>query len=169
MMSRDGDLPPRLTSKEEMKDVEKLLDFKNDMRKIGKAQLKHLEEKKQEVKERLAGLPYNMEDQKAEFVKVQNNMHEVEASILKVKGQQNQLQDKLHPDWWTSWGFGELDEELIKLAKQMTLAKARDDKMLKVKEVVTSGQYLSPKGMPFTLTGLIKQNGVHMFLDFHMP
>jgi hypothetical protein len=75
---------------------------------------------------------------------------------------------KLHPDWWTSWGFGELDEELIKFAKQMKLAKAQDDKMLKVKEAVTSGQYLSPKGMPFTLTDLIKQNGVHMFLDFHM-
>ncbi len=95
MMSRDGDLPPRPTSKEEIKDVEKLLDFKNDMRKIDKAQLKHLEEKKQEVKERLVGLRYNMEDQKAEYVKVQNNMHEVEASILKVKGQQNQLQDKV--------------------------------------------------------------------------
>jgi hypothetical protein len=87
--------------------------------------------------------------------------------VRKVEGLSS-VSNHLHPDWWTSWGFGELDEELIKFAKQMKLAKAQDDKMLKVKEAVTSGQYLSPKGMPFTLTDLIKQNGVHMFLDFHM-
>jgi hypothetical protein len=55
----------------------KLLDFKHDMRKINKAKLKHLEEKKQEFKEQLVGLHYSMEDQKTKYVKVQNNMYEV--------------------------------------------------------------------------------------------
>jgi hypothetical protein len=64
--------------------------------------------------------------------------------VRKVEGLSS-VSNHLHPDWWTSWGFGELDEELIKFAKQMKLAKAQDDKMLKVKEAVTSGQYLSPK------------------------
>jgi hypothetical protein len=26
-----------------------------------------------------------------------------------------------HLDWWTSWGFRELDEELIELANRMNL------------------------------------------------
>ncbi len=51
---------------------------------------------------------------------------------------------KFHPDQWTSWGFVEFDEDLVELANQMKLAKARDDKMLKVKETITTKQYLSP-------------------------
>jgi len=60
----EGDLPTRPTSKDEIMAMEKLLEFKHDMKKIDKAQLKILEKKKQELKERLVGLCYSMEDWK---------------------------------------------------------------------------------------------------------
>lgn len=50
LVPRDGDLFNKPT-KEEIKDVEKLLDYKQDMKKINMAHLKHLEEKKHELKE----------------------------------------------------------------------------------------------------------------------
>jgi hypothetical protein len=28
---------------------------------------------------------------------------------------------RLHPKWWASWGFWEVDEELMELAKQLNL------------------------------------------------
>ncbi len=62
----DGDLPTRPTSKDEIMVVEKLLDFKHDMKKIDKVKLKHLKKKKQELKERLVGfhLQYGRSDSK---------------------------------------------------------------------------------------------------------
>jgi hypothetical protein len=46
--------------------------------------------KKKKVQERLVGLRLSMEDQMAEFVKVQNNMQKIEALFLKLK---KKLQD----------------------------------------------------------------------------
>jgi hypothetical protein len=40
---------------------------------------------------------------------------------------------KLHFNWWTSWGFRELDDKLLELAKEMNLNQAREDIMTKVK------------------------------------
>ncbi len=71
----DFDLSMRgLASLQEIRDVEKLLDFKHDMQEIRKSCLKQLKEKKQKLQERLVGLQLSMEDQMDEFVKVQNNM-----------------------------------------------------------------------------------------------
>jgi hypothetical protein len=56
---------------------------------------------------------------------------------------------KLHPDWWTSWGFRELDDELLELAKEMNLNQARDDIMTKAKEATTYGLELEPKKLLF--------------------
>jgi hypothetical protein len=71
---------------------------------------------------------------------------------------------KLHPEWWTSWGFEKLDEELMNLTEQMNLEQIQDDKMLKVKEVATSGQHLSLKGMVNTLHldhGFVSRHYLH--------
>jgi hypothetical protein len=46
-----------------------MLHFKQDMKMVAKAWLKHLEDKKQELKECSVALWYSMEDKKAEFVK----------------------------------------------------------------------------------------------------
>jgi hypothetical protein len=52
-----------------------------------------------------------------------------------------------HLDWWTSWGFWELDEELCELVKEMNLDQTWQDIMTKAKEVATCGLQLKPKGM----------------------
>jgi len=46
---------------------------------------------------------------------------------------------KLHLDSWTSWGFWELDDKLLELAKEMNLDQVREDIMTKAKEVATYG------------------------------
>ncbi len=49
---------------EHIKEAEKLFDFKHDLQKMLKANLKQLEEKRQKMQKRLVGLCYNMEDPK---------------------------------------------------------------------------------------------------------
>jgi hypothetical protein len=44
-----------------------------------------------------------------------------------------------HFDWWTGWGFWELNEELCELAKEMNLDQNWQDIMTKIKEVATCG------------------------------
>ncbi len=56
---------------------------------------------------------------------------------------------KLHLDWWTSWGFQELDHKLLEFAKEMNLDQVREDTMTKAKKVETYGLELKPKGMLF--------------------
>jgi hypothetical protein len=46
---------------------------------------------------------------------------------------------KLYLDSWTSWGFWELDDKLLELAKEMNLDQVREDIMTKAKEVATYG------------------------------
>jgi hypothetical protein len=45
--------------------MDRLLDFKHDMKNITRGQLLHMQGRKQEFKERLVGLWYSMEDYKA--------------------------------------------------------------------------------------------------------
>jgi hypothetical protein len=44
----------------------------------------------------------------------------------------------LHPNWWTSWGFRELDEKLTKLANRMNLEQIQEDTMRKTREATKS-------------------------------
>ncbi len=73
--------------------METLIHFKQDMKTITKAWLKNLKDKKQELKERLVGLWYSMENQKVEFVKAQNNVHAIEVALLKQKEDQTNNQN----------------------------------------------------------------------------
>jgi hypothetical protein len=56
---------------------------------------------------------------------------------------------KLHPNWWTSWGFWELDDELLELTKEMNFDQVREDIMTKAKKATTYGLESKPKGMLF--------------------
>jgi hypothetical protein len=50
-------------------------------------------------------------------------------------------------DWWTSWEFQELNEELTKLANQMNLEQIRKDIMRKARITTKFGLDLKSKGM----------------------
>ncbi len=62
--------------------MDRLLDFKHDMKNTIKGQLLHMQGKKQNLKEHLVGLQYNMEDCKTKFGKANTNVQAFEASIL---------------------------------------------------------------------------------------
>jgi hypothetical protein len=55
---------------------------------------------------------------------------------------------KLHPKWWTSWGFQKLDKELTKIVKKKNIEQTWDDiiNVENFKKFTTSKQYSSPKG-----------------------
>ncbi len=55
----------------------------------------------------------------------------------------------LHPNWWTSWGFWELDDKLLELAKEMNLSQAQEDIMTNAKKATAYGLELKPKNMLF--------------------
>ncbi len=81
------------TTLEDIKAMDKLLEFKHDLKTIAKGQLKYLQGKKQELEEQLMGLGYNMEDRKAKFKKAKNSVYAIETSILKFKEDKNILHD----------------------------------------------------------------------------
>lgn len=51
--------------------------------------MKQLEDTKQELKEWLVGLRYNMEGQKVKFGKARNNIHAIEITLFKCKDNNN--------------------------------------------------------------------------------
>ncbi len=73
--------------------MEKLPHFKHDVKTVAKAQLKHLGDKKKELKEWLVGLQYTMEDQKVKFVEAQNSVHAIEVALFKQKEDQTNHQN----------------------------------------------------------------------------
>ncbi len=73
----------------ELTNVSKLLYYKNDIKKTIRLCMKQLEDTKQELKEWLVGLRYNMEGQKVKFGKARNNIHAIEITLFKCKDNNN--------------------------------------------------------------------------------
>ncbi len=73
----------------ELTNVSKLLYYKNDIKKTIRLCMKQLEDTKQELKEWLVGLRYNMEGQKVKFEKARNNIHAIEITLFKCKDNNN--------------------------------------------------------------------------------